>query len=200
MHYLNLAQNYEKAIENYETLVRLFPADDSGHGNLALAYTKAGNLPRAVTEVSKALEVYPKNSLQRYNYAMYSMYAGDFTTAMAQATRLLKDDPKFEYFYLPLAISNLARGDAPAARDTWNQLAQVSALGASFAALGQADADMYFGQYQQAIARLRERGWPRISGTRTRASRRERPLRSQKPPWRSASALEPLSWRARPRS
>ena len=38
-YYLDIARNYEKAIENYETLVKLYPADDGGHGNLALAYS-----------------------------------------------------------------------------------------------------------------------------------------------------------------
>jgi tetratricopeptide (TPR) repeat protein len=155
-YYMNVAQNQEKAIENYETLVRLYPADDAGHGNLALAYVKSGNVPRAVTEVRKALDIYPKNALQRYNYAMYSMYAGDFDTAIAEATKLQNDDPKFEYFYLPLAISNLARGDAAAAREAWTRLSEVSPVGASFATLGQADADMHLGQHQRATRRLRD--------------------------------------------
>ena len=155
-YYLNVAQNYEKAIENYETLVRLYPADDGGHGNLALAYVKSGDLPRAQPEVRKSLEIYPKNALQGYNYAMYSMYAGDFATAIGEASRLQKENPTFEYFYLPLALSQLAQGDAASARDTYASLSKVSATGASFAALGQADADMYFGQNRHAIGVLRE--------------------------------------------
>ncbi len=155
-YFQNVAQNYEKAIENYETLVRLYPADDGGHGNLALAYVKSGNLPRAQAEVRKSLEIYPKNSLQGYNYAMYSMYAGDFATAIGEASRLQKENPTFEYFYLPLALSQLAQGDAASARDTYASLSKVSATGASFAALGQADADMYFGQNRHAIGVLRE--------------------------------------------
>ena len=155
-YYLNVAQNYEKAIENYETLVRLYPADDGGHGNLALAFTKSGNLPRAVTEVRKALDIYPRNSLQRYNYAMYSMYTGDFSTAITEATTLRKENPSFEYFFLPLAISRLAQGDTAGARDTYAQLSRVSALGASFATLGEADADLYFGRNRHAIGLLRE--------------------------------------------
>src|SRR5213593_3357837 len=77
-YYLNIAHNNEKAIENYEAFVKLYPADDGGHGNLGLAYLFAGNLQGAITQVREALRIYPKNALQRYNYAMYSMYAGDF--------------------------------------------------------------------------------------------------------------------------
>ena len=89
-YYLDIVRNYEKAIENFETLVRLYPADDSGHGNLALAYLHIGDVPRALAEVRKSLEIYPRNSLQRYNYAMYSMYAGDYATAISEARRVQK--------------------------------------------------------------------------------------------------------------
>ena len=41
-YYMSVARNYEKAIENYETLVKLFPADDGGHWNLGLAYLYTG--------------------------------------------------------------------------------------------------------------------------------------------------------------
>jgi tetratricopeptide (TPR) repeat protein/tRNA A-37 threonylcarbamoyl transferase component Bud32 len=155
-YYLNVAQNNDKAIENYEALVRLFPADDGGHGNLALAYLKGGNLPRAVEEVRKTLEIYPRNSLQRYNYAMYAMYAGDFTTAINEATRVQKENPTFEYASLPIALSQLAQGDAAAAGGTYLRLAQLSPLGASFAQLGEGDMHIYFGQPRETIRLLRD--------------------------------------------
>jgi tetratricopeptide (TPR) repeat protein/tRNA A-37 threonylcarbamoyl transferase component Bud32 len=155
-YYLNVAQNYEKAIENYETLVKLYPADDGGHGNLALAYLKSGNLARAVPEVRKSLEIYPKNLIQGYNYAMYSMYAGDFSTAVAEATRLQKEDPQFEYYFWPFALSKLAEGDITAARDAYDRLSQVSPLGSSFAKLGEADLALYLGRKRDAVRVLRE--------------------------------------------
>jgi hypothetical protein len=45
-YYMNVAQNNDKAIENYEAVVKLFPADDGGHGNLALAYLKGRTCAR----------------------------------------------------------------------------------------------------------------------------------------------------------
>jgi eukaryotic-like serine/threonine-protein kinase len=156
-YYLDIARNYEKAIENFETLVKLYPADDGGHGNLALAYVLTGsNLPRAAAEVRKSLEIYPNNTLQRYNYAMYSMYAGDFATAIAEGSRLVQANPAFEYNYVPIALSQLAQGDAAASRDTYARLAQVSPIGASFASRGRADLEMYFGRHRDAVTLLRE--------------------------------------------
>jgi len=153
-YYLLVVRNYEKAIENYETLVRLFPADTGGHGNLALARLNVGNLTGAIDEVKKLLAIYPKSYVQRYNYAMYSMYAGDFDTAIAEGTRVLKETPTFEHAFIPLAVSNLAKGNVDQARDAYAQLSQVNALGASIARLGDADLDMYFGRHRHALATL----------------------------------------------
>jgi tetratricopeptide (TPR) repeat protein len=47
-YYLLVSRNYEKAIENYETLVELFPADGGGHSNLAFAYLYLRDFDRAV--------------------------------------------------------------------------------------------------------------------------------------------------------
>ena len=77
-YYIDIARNYEKGIESFEALVKAYPADDAGHGNLAIAYMYVGDIAKAQEEVRRSLEIYPKNSLQRYNYAMYSMYAADF--------------------------------------------------------------------------------------------------------------------------
>ena len=156
-YYLDIARNYEKAIENFETLVKLYPADQGGHGNLALAYLLIGNnVPRAVAEVRKTLDIYPSNKVQRYNYAMYSMYAGDFTTAIAEGSRLNKENPSFEYNFIPIALSQLAQGDATGSRDTWARLAQVSPFGSSVAGQGRADLEMYFGRHRAAVSLLRE--------------------------------------------
>jgi eukaryotic-like serine/threonine-protein kinase len=155
-YYLNVAHNYEKAIENYEQLVKLYPADDGGHGNLALAYIHVGNLKGAVAEVRKSLEIYPRNYVQRYNYAMYSMYVGDFATAITEGTRLEKENPSFEYALLPLALSHLAQGHRSEAADAYERLSRLSPLGASLAGLGQADALMFAADYPAAIARLNE--------------------------------------------
>src|SRR2546426_6134403 len=145
-YYLDVAGNYEKAVETYETLVKLYPADDSGHGGLALAYVYSGDLPRALPQVRSALEIYPRNSLQRYNYAMYSMYAGDFTTAIAEALRVQKENPTLEYAWLPVAVSKLAQGDMTGAREAYARLAAMSAFRSSLAQLRLADMEMYSGR------------------------------------------------------
>ena len=155
-YYMSVARNYEKAIENYETLVKLFPADDGGHGNLGLAYLYTGNVPRAIEEARKVLQIYPSSGSQRYNYAMYLMYAGDFDTAVAEGSRVVKEAPSFELAFLPIALSKLAKGDFEGALATYGQLEQTGPSGAALARFGRADLEMYRGRYRDALKILEE--------------------------------------------
>jgi tetratricopeptide (TPR) repeat protein len=151
VYYLGTVRDYQQAIDNFELLVKEYPADNMGHANLALSYVFARNLPRAMEEGKKATQIYPKNLLQRTNYATYAMYAGDFETARSEATAVLKENPKYEYARLTLALSTLARGSEAEARQEYSRLADVSALGRSLAAMGEADLEMYYGRHQAAI-------------------------------------------------
>jgi tetratricopeptide (TPR) repeat protein len=56
--------------------------------------------------------------------------------------------------YVTLALAQLAQGHADQAAATYQRLAGVSARGASFAAMGQADLAMYQGRMGDAIAAL----------------------------------------------
>jgi len=68
---------------------------------------------------------------------------------------LIKEDPKFETAYLPLAMDALAVGsDTARARSAYQEAAKAGDAGASLAAIGQADIDMYEGRYAAAIVAL----------------------------------------------
>ena len=155
-YYMSVARNYEKAIENYETLVKLYPADDGGHANLGLAYVYTGNVQRALEEARQVLEIYPSQWAQRYNFAMYSMYAGDFETAIAEGSRVMKEAPTFELAFVPVALSKLASNDFEGALATYGELESASPSGASLARLGRADLEIYRGQHKKALAILEE--------------------------------------------
>jgi serine/threonine protein kinase/tetratricopeptide (TPR) repeat protein len=152
-YYLGVARNYEKAIENFETLVQLYPADNTGHANLALASLYVRDLDRAVSEGREAIEIYPNNLLQRTNYAMYCMYAGRFETAIEEASRVLKAAPD-EYAMLTLALSRVGGGDLDGAREAYSRLESTGGFGASVAAMGEADLEMYLGRPRKAASIL----------------------------------------------
>ena len=151
VYYFGVGRNYKEAIKNYEKLVELYPSDNTGYANLALAYVYDRNLPRAVAMGRKAVEIYPHNILQRTNLATYSMYAGDFPTALAEAQTVLKENPSYEWANLTLALSSLASGDEAGSRQAYQRLGALGPLGASLANMGEADLEMYFGRNQRGL-------------------------------------------------
>jgi tetratricopeptide (TPR) repeat protein len=153
-YYSAFVHNYPQAIETYERLVFLFPGDAAAYNNLSIAYVFTLNFPKAVAAIRHAIELNPDNPKFHLNYALYSMYAGDFPTAINEARRILQQDPKFEFAYLPLGLSLLARGDVNDARDVYAKLEKVSPETNSIAKTGEADLDMYLGQYRTAIEKL----------------------------------------------
>ena len=153
-YYLDISRNNEKAIENYETLVDLYPADRAGHANLALAYLYARDFDRAVEEGRKSIELEPNNLLQRTNYSMYLMYAGDFEESMVQASRVLEDNPRYGYARFTLARSAVGAGDLTTARKAYRELRLLGGFNAILADLGEADLEMYLGRSLRAVELL----------------------------------------------
>jgi tetratricopeptide (TPR) repeat protein/predicted Ser/Thr protein kinase len=151
-YYLTVAQAYDQAIENYSKLVELYPADSVGHGNLAVAYFYRLNLPKAFEEGRRALALYPASPKLRGNYALYAMYASDFATAAREAEQLLKTDPTYYQAYIPLATAALDQSAIPAARAAYERMASLGALGASRAAIGLTDIELYQGRHAAAAA------------------------------------------------
>jgi tetratricopeptide (TPR) repeat protein/tRNA A-37 threonylcarbamoyl transferase component Bud32 len=151
VYYFGVVRNYKEAIKNYEKLVQLYPADNTGYANLALAHVYDRNLPQAMAMGKKAVDIYPRNLLQRTNYATYSMYAGDFANALEQARMVLKENEQYPWANLTLALSTLASGDEAGARAAYTKLAGFGVLGASLASMGQADLEMYYGRNRQAL-------------------------------------------------
>ena len=87
---------------------------------------------------------------------MYAMYAGDFSTAIQQADLILKENPGFTWAYFARANTQLASGDAAAARAGFEALRARGPEAASIASLGLADVALYEGRLSDATAILHE--------------------------------------------
>jgi eukaryotic-like serine/threonine-protein kinase len=148
--YYLLRQEHVKAAEEFEALVREYPADTAGHANLALAYFYAGDMARALEQGRRAVEIHPRHVVQRNNVALYALYAGDFEAADKEARAVLELNPAFEKAWLALALAQVGRDQLGPARDTYEKLRQVSPRGASFASLGLADLALYEGRPEAA--------------------------------------------------
>jgi len=151
---LAIARNYQQAVENYSKLVELYPADRSGHNNLAYAYFSLLDIVKARDEQRKAVAIYKGSFKFRNNHVLYEMYAGNFDAAAEGARQLLKEDQKFTDAYVPLAIALTVKGDRRGARRTWEQMAGVAPGAVSAASMGLADLDLVEGLWEAAERRL----------------------------------------------
>ena len=152
--YYLLMRNQAKAIEELTALVSQYPADTAGHANLALAYFYGRNMNKALEEQKRALEITPHSLLQRVNYAMYALYAGDFDTSAKEAQAILSDNPKFDQALRTLALADLGLGHNEEAQQNYQKLQGVGTYGASIAATGLADLELYEGRLEEAAAIL----------------------------------------------
>jgi tetratricopeptide (TPR) repeat protein len=135
-------------------LANEYPADNAGHHQLAVCYSELRNIPKAVEEARKAADLYPKDALERRNLALFLAYASDFEAAEREARATLQINPNYAKGYLTLAYAQLGQGQINQAIDTYRQLEKTGKLGASFAASGLADLDIYEGRFSNAVRTL----------------------------------------------
>ncbi len=154
VYYRSVAHNNDKAIETYTALVSAYPADATGHNNLAVAYFATRNFPKAFEAGRRAVELSPHRERYQTNYALYAMYSGGFEEAVQQADGIVKAHPDATYAYLPLAIGALAAANPDAARDAYQRMATTGNVGASLANMGLADLAIYRGRYDEAESLL----------------------------------------------
>jgi len=152
--YYLLMRNQPKAMEELTALVSQYPADTSGHANLALAYFLGRNMQKALEEQKRAIEITPHSTLQRVNYSMYALYSGDFDAAAREAQSILSENPKFDQALRTLGLAELGRGHNEEARQNYLNLQNVSSYGASIAATGLADLALYEGRLADAATIL----------------------------------------------
>jgi tetratricopeptide (TPR) repeat protein len=149
-YYATIARNYPAAIDAYENLVKLSPADARAHNNLSIAYFRVRNFPKAMEEVGKAVKIYPRNVNRRVNFALYAMYAGDFDAAARQAEENAKEPSVSLLNFMPIAMAAMSRDNFAEAGGAYDQMMNTGEQGASLAATGLADMALYRGRYEDA--------------------------------------------------
>ncbi|MCU1232117.1 MAG: Serine/threonine-protein kinase PknB [Candidatus Solibacter sp.] len=152
--YYLFMRNDQKALDEFSTLTKQFPADDAGRINLATALLYTHNFPRAIEEGRQAVKLNPKKPLYRNNVALYEMYSGRFDDAIRDAGEAMKLNPAYTRAYLATALSQFASGKIVDAAATYQKLAGIGAQGASLSTIGLADMAIYEGRDAEAAAIL----------------------------------------------
>jgi tetratricopeptide (TPR) repeat protein len=154
-YYLQI-RDLDKSREQFESLLKQFPAESTGLTNLAVVAAGQRDMSRALEIGRRASAIYPNNVLRRNNVALFAMYGGDFAAAEKVAREVLGINPKFEKAYVVTAMSHLATGHPEEAEATWQHLQTVSATGRDFAVHGRADLAIYQGRLAEASRILEE--------------------------------------------
>ncbi len=154
--YYILSGNWQKCVEEYTSLIKQYPVDNIGYGNLAYCYSNLPNMAKAVEEQREAVKLSPNSPAQRMNLSVYATYTGDFQTGEEQARAVLKLNPSYEKGYLALAYTQMGQDHPDQAAETYQQLGKVSTLGNSYATAGLADMDIYEGKFAAAARLLNE--------------------------------------------
>src|SRR5215472_17198145 len=150
-------QNWQKCIEEYSDLVKQYPADNSGHSNLAECYAYMLNMPKAMEVAGQGLRLAPKDVMSRMNFTLYSCYASDFQSCEGGAREVFQLNPRYEEAFLALAYAQVGQNQLAQAEQTYQNLETVSTWGASLAASGRGELALYEGKMRDAIQIL-ERG------------------------------------------
>jgi tetratricopeptide (TPR) repeat protein/predicted Ser/Thr protein kinase len=154
VYYLVVSHNPDKAIEELTQLVNLYPADNLGMAGLALAHFYKRDMHSAVEVARRVVDLQPKNTPQRNNLGLYAMYAGDFDSGIREQQAVIEMNPNFVLAYVGLALSRMGKVELDHARETWHKLEKFGPDGASAAATGLADIDLYQGRAADAAAIL----------------------------------------------
>jgi serine/threonine protein kinase/tetratricopeptide (TPR) repeat protein len=152
--YYLTVHNHEKAIEEFRQLLDRYPADTAGHNGLALAHFFARDMEGALAEIRRGVEVYPKFVPARSNLAVFAFYAGDFATAEKEAGTVLSINPGYLKAHVALALARVGQGRLEEALQEYRRLEGLSARGASFALMGEADVALFQGRLADAAAIL----------------------------------------------
>jgi tetratricopeptide (TPR) repeat protein len=150
MYYWGVTQNIPKAIETYQRLVEKYPADFTGHNNLAVARFLSLDFYGAAEDGRAALEIYPTNGVAAANLALYAMYSSDLDTAVTEAAAARELGTTYFAVWLPEAMHAIANGNLDAARNAYQSMAETGARGASAASLGLADLELFAGNFSAA--------------------------------------------------
>ncbi len=156
VYYSIVNRNSKKAIENYESLVQKYPADDAGHNNLAVAYFYELQFDKALEAGRKLVDIYPNRPVFHANYSLYAMYASDFDAAKEAAVKALALNPTYPMAYLPFAIAALVEGDTEGAQLAYEKMAATGKRGESLANIGMADMLLWNGEAEAVYSLLND--------------------------------------------
>jgi tetratricopeptide (TPR) repeat protein len=118
------AQDWQKAIDSYIELVRLFPRPES-YLLLGYAYHQFGNSQRAVSIFEKATKLFPNNSDTHFYLGLFYLKLGKWNKAMNALLKKIKLSPNDGEAYLFLGYTQYNMKHWPQAIDAFQKAIRI---------------------------------------------------------------------------
>ena len=153
--YYRLTGDFQQCEKEYTDLIARFDGDVLAHNNLALCSSLIRNMPKALSEMRRAVEILPKRALFRINLALFAIYGGDFQTGEQEAHAA--QELASPLSLLPLAFAQAGQERLADAAESYRNLGKVESLGpvaTSWEASGLADVAIYEGRFSEAVKLL----------------------------------------------
>lgn len=149
--------DYDAAITDYTTAIRLRPTYHEAFNNRGIAYEVKKELDRAIADYARAIDLNPNFAFAFNNRANVFKAKGDFERAFADYARAIAIDPGYAQAYSNRADAHVKKGeyeraitDADAALALQPELADAFATRAA-AHVGKGDHDRAIDDYTRAI-------------------------------------------------
>ncbi len=91
---MNAKGEYDRAISDANTALKLFPKSTLAYTNRGRAYQKKGNLPQALVDFRQAISIDPENPAAYINSASVREAQGDLNGAIADLKRAVVAKPR----------------------------------------------------------------------------------------------------------
>jgi tetratricopeptide (TPR) repeat protein len=149
-YYRTMGDNKECAKE-YKELLDRYPADAVAHSLRALCLSRLRLAREAFDEIRQAAEMVPNHAIYRLNLAVLANVAGEFDLAESEVRAMPKPDSRA---LMVLAYSQVARGQAAAAIQTYEKVVPMDPRMGTIASAGLGDVRIYQGEFSTAAQML----------------------------------------------
>jgi serine/threonine protein kinase/Flp pilus assembly protein TadD len=149
-----ITSDYQACVKEHSEMIARYAADAAAHNNLALCVSNLRNMSKAAEEMRQVVKILPKRALYRLNLALYEAYGGNFQGAEPDGRQAQELGSPLGW--LSVAFAQLGQNQLAEAADSYQKLAQVNPLSASYAASGLGDLAVYQGRFSDAVRILQE--------------------------------------------
>ena len=154
---LRALRDYSRARDIYRALTAEYPADMTGHNNLAVSEFMLLRFPEAVEQGRRVVALSPNYLLARTNLALYAMYAGQFDSAVEEAQVALRLNNKAAKAHIPLAVTAAIKGQYDEANGWYVAMGRAGGQGVWLSEIALADLEVVQGRGGDAEQRLMRR-------------------------------------------